>query len=680
LVSSTSSAIALSFVALLRHEVDAFVVDKRTHPGTSARHLSVVRPLTERILSDDGIDTPSIDDARTNTGSSTAASPQVSTVQFQELEGKVLQAVSSLRGESLEYAEMLGLGSSDAAMYALFKAIRTVPVPLNLKGAPFVLRNQQLAEALQCETGWRGFFTMKDLEKAVADDFLDAARGSTDNRRGWKITDVSQPRGESFHEARMTYEDVVTALGRGTVIFNAAGAHVPKLAGPTLAAADGALASCALNLYVTQQAMRTSAPPHTDKQDVVVVQSTGQKHWRVYSPPDPSVNPNADPFGRGKGDDSLPLYSLQDQYGCELLLEAVLNPGDALFVPAGFPHTTSTVVDATEPRNEEADGLVDAPSIHLTLGIDHHIWELDYLCARRLGLRRAGIVDTALGQVRDEDNPYAGKVNELPQQVWKGLLAELPLGLLDDENKEAADECVREAAQTLDRLSREVDHNVASQVSDPKHWVDVAQRFQEEGRELLEIHRDMYLAAIEEGRKREMEEAMTSHLHDPTKSSAAPVVMSPERMQRLSLFRVKRFYDRISESKAALKRWSYEGAALSTSQPTGGGAVGESGGLPADWATTMPVKVGDAVEADLGGAYFSAKVIRASSDNSSFDVQFFDGDVETGLPRPMIRLLSPPKLPGAADAAASPADPSKMTAKQLKRWKKQQEKLHSKSR
>jgi hypothetical protein len=33
----------------------------------------------------------------------------------------------------------------------------------------------------------QGFFTMQHLEKALEDDFLDAARGSTDNRKGWKV-------------------------------------------------------------------------------------------------------------------------------------------------------------------------------------------------------------------------------------------------------------------------------------------------------------------------------------------------------------------------------------------------------------------------------------------------------------------------------------------------------------
>ena len=35
---------------------------------------------------------------------------------------------------------------------------------------------------------FEGFFTFDDLAQAVEDDFLDANRGSTDNRQGWKVS------------------------------------------------------------------------------------------------------------------------------------------------------------------------------------------------------------------------------------------------------------------------------------------------------------------------------------------------------------------------------------------------------------------------------------------------------------------------------------------------------------
>merc|ERR1712129_238989 len=167
-------------------------------------------------------------------------------------------------------------------------------------------------------------------------------------------------------------------------------------------------------------------------------------------------------------------------------------------------------------------------------------------------------------------------------------------------------------------------------------WKQTAQKFRQQGVELLEIHRQMYLAAIDEGHTRQTE---------------SKFILSPQNMHRLSCFRVKNYFDQINSSIAGLHQWSSS-------------SVNE---LPENWEYTLPLKVGDEVEADLGGAFFSATVTRASS--NSFDVQFFDGDIETGLPRDMIKLLSPP------DNDSSDVDTSKMTKKELKRWKKKQKKV-----
>jgi hypothetical protein len=61
---------------------------------------------------------------------------------------------------------------------------------LGLQGYPLVLRKATLEQVLMPPENsvlFQNFFTMADLEKAVEDDFLDAARGSTDNRKGWKV-------------------------------------------------------------------------------------------------------------------------------------------------------------------------------------------------------------------------------------------------------------------------------------------------------------------------------------------------------------------------------------------------------------------------------------------------------------------------------------------------------------
>ena len=304
-----------------------------------------------------------------------------------------------------------------------------------------------------------------------------------------------------------------------------------------------------------------------------------------------------------------------------------------MFLPAAFPHTTDTATDETTET-----------SIHLTFGIDTHIWDLDYLSARRFALRRAGVTDTALGQVKDEDNRYVGAANEVPPEVRVDLFDALPLGLLDDNAHGEA--LLDKTSAELERISRAVDSETASAV-DPSIWKETVARVRQEGMELLEIHRDMFLSAIEEGRTREAEDAMTAHLDGPQKLTA-------ERIARLSCFRVKDYFDKIDVSMKAMLEWSHAGKK----------AIGNKATLPENWAFSLSVKVGDQVEADLGGAFFPATVTRVVGDK--YDVAFFDGDKESGLERSMLKLVTPP--------AVKEEDTSKMTAKQLKRWKKQQEK------
>jgi Cupin superfamily protein len=507
----------------------------------------------------------------------------------------------------------------------------------------------------------------------------------------------------------MTFSDVQAALDKGTVIMNAAGAHIPKLAGPCLACCQASRLPAAVNLYVTSSNKRTSAPPHTDKQDVIVIQSTGKKYWKVYAPPDASRKPMADIFARGKMNDDLPLYALEKT--SPLLLEAILHPGDVLFVPAAFPHTTGTVINNSNNRimddasnsnscsesSSKQGNNEDETSIHLTYGLDHHIWDLDYLSARRLALKRACVTDTALGDQDDDALRYVGRCNELPRAVHQDLFAALPLGLLspssghgDDAEAAAASaavpELIQQATATLKGVCGKVDEHFQTNTFDLVNangdhdvWQDTIERLVQQGVELLETHIDMYLAAMEEGRLRQAEDAMTAHL---SLSSQRPV-MSPERVQRLSLFRVKRYYDEINNSKRALQEWALSGksgsadAATSLSESSGTTAAATS--LPGNWAFTMPLHVGDEVEADLGGAFFAAKVSRIGPGGDSYDVQFFDGDRESGLERSQIKLLKPPTLKAQVSVGeVGGVDTSKVTAKQLKRWKKQQDKLKNK--
>ena len=235
-----------------------------------------------------------------------------------------------------------------------------------------------------CVPGVADSFILEDLRVAVDQDFLEAGRGipDVDAPGGWKMAPVSKPRGSSFEDAKMRYLDVETAMKLGTVVFNSAGAHIPALGTMCLAALDAFELPNCLNLYVTAKGTQTSAPPHTDKQDVFVLQSCGAKRWRVFAPPAPAKKPAADPLARGKAADSLDFSELGGP-----LLDTVLSPGAVLYVPAGFPHTTDTVNTASAGAASEDD------SVHLTIGVDTHIWGLDYASMLHGAVSRANLAD-----------------------------------------------------------------------------------------------------------------------------------------------------------------------------------------------------------------------------------------------------------------------------------------------
>ncbi|KAH8069900.1 histone demethylase [Aureococcus anophagefferens] len=148
--------------------------------------------------------------------------------------------------------------------------------------------------------------------------------------------------------------------GRATVVLNSLDATCPRVAALSLAAVDAFGLPACVNLYATGAGARVSAPPHTDTQRVLVMQCHGNKRWRVWRPPRPDRRPGADPLARGKGDDVLELGELEETPAADV----VLTPGDCLYVPAGWPHTTDTLECAVD----------DEPSVHLTLGVDTHIW------------------------------------------------------------------------------------------------------------------------------------------------------------------------------------------------------------------------------------------------------------------------------------------------------------------
>jgi lysine-specific demethylase/histidyl-hydroxylase NO66 len=100
-----------------------------------------------------------------------------------------------------------------------------------------------------------------------------------------------------------------------------------------------------INAYITPPQSQGFAPHH-DVHDVFVLQVSGRKHWTVHPPvvEDPLEN---QPFDRYKA-------AIAERVSEPALIDTVLEPGDALYLPRGAIHSAQALGET---------------SIHLTVGV-----------------------------------------------------------------------------------------------------------------------------------------------------------------------------------------------------------------------------------------------------------------------------------------------------------------------
>lgn len=99
------------------------------------------------------------------------------------------------------------------------------------------------------------------------------------------------------------------------------------------------------NAYVTPAGGR-GFDPHYDVHDVFVLQTAGRKHWTVHAPV------HHHPLASQPWTDHR--AAIDDRVLDEPLIDVVLQPGDALYLPRGWIHSATALGDS---------------SIHLTVGV-----------------------------------------------------------------------------------------------------------------------------------------------------------------------------------------------------------------------------------------------------------------------------------------------------------------------
>ena len=99
------------------------------------------------------------------------------------------------------------------------------------------------------------------------------------------------------------------------------------------------------NAYITPPSSR-GFDPHYDVHDVFVLQTSGHKHWTVHEPV------HADPLASQPWTDHR--AAIAQRVAGEPVIDTVLGPGDALYLPRGWVHSA------------RAQGAL---SVHLTIGV-----------------------------------------------------------------------------------------------------------------------------------------------------------------------------------------------------------------------------------------------------------------------------------------------------------------------
>ncbi|HVL62220.1 MAG TPA: cupin domain-containing protein, partial [Microbacterium sp.] len=151
--------------------------------------------------------------------------------------------------------------------------------------------------------------------------------------------------------------------GGATIVLQGLHRLWPPIIDFTRALVDDIGHPAQVNAYVTPPSSQ-GFDAHYDTHDVFVLQISGEKHWRIHAPV------HVDPLRTQPWDQHRAAVARAATL--EPVIDAVLRPGDALYLPRGWIHS-ATALGAT--------------SVHLTVGVSAYT--------------RADIVDALLGRAGD---------------------------------------------------------------------------------------------------------------------------------------------------------------------------------------------------------------------------------------------------------------------------------------
>ena len=288
-----------------------------------------------------------------------------------------------------------------------------------------------------------------------------------------------------------------------------------------------------------------------------------------------------------------------------------------------FPHTTDTLncyKDNEHYSNgrtiSEDSGYEEKKSLmHLTLGLDTHVWDMNYMSMRTLALRRFGMHDVLVeinSSIDDNLDRCEGKVNQLSYDLREGLFSSIDTTL-------DASEMAENLLAYHDQVNLECGADTSIHLTF-NQCLETVIHFQSIWQKIESTHKGMYTAALKEERTREVENGGWSmNVGDS---------MTKKRSDRLSIFRVPFFFEQLDILRQEHRVWgSLERSKVEEALPNllSGDQV-EANLLDANACDSVGVDIKEKI------SWSSAKVIKVRPDGL-YNLQLFDGTVENGIDR-----------------------------------------------
>lgn len=97
---------------------------------------------------------------------------------------------------------------------------------------------------------------------------------------------VSNGSARSWESSRIVHAAAVNdAMKNATIFVNYVWNILPQTTVINEAIVEGLGLQSNTNLYATEPGLRFDSVPHSDQQDVFILQCQGRKHWKVWTPP-----------------------------------------------------------------------------------------------------------------------------------------------------------------------------------------------------------------------------------------------------------------------------------------------------------------------------------------------------------------------------------------------------------